>query len=85
MIWSLTKLELLISYRLSVWLPIGPENGLSCHRRHNAYIWILDATVWRWLLGLSTTRVAGGLLEELKMLKRVIFRWLIFIYTLCDL
>jgi hypothetical protein len=71
--------------RMTVWLPIEPGNGLACHRRHSGYIWILDATVWRWLLGLSTTRVAGGLLKELKMLKHIIFRWLIFMYTLCDL
>jgi hypothetical protein len=67
MIWSLTRLELLTFYRLSVWLPTGPESGLIFFRRRSGRLWILDASVWRWLLGLSTTRVVGGFLKDYMM------------------
>jgi hypothetical protein len=45
----------------------------------------MDATVWRWVLGLSTTRMAGGFLEEYKILKRITYIIFadLFLYTHC--
>jgi hypothetical protein len=49
--------------------------------------YFLNATVWRWMHGLSTIRVVSGLLDAYmtpKSITFVLFRWLIFMYTLCD-
>jgi hypothetical protein len=51
-------------YRLFEWLRIGSTSGPIYSRRRSVHIWILDATVWRWSHGISTTRVVGGFLEE---------------------
>jgi hypothetical protein len=51
------------------------------------HLWILDAADWRRSLRISSTWVAGGFLNEFKMHKRatlLLFRWLIFVYTLSD-
>jgi hypothetical protein len=61
-------------------------NGHIYYRRHNMRIWILGATIWRWLHVLSIARMVGGILDDYRMLlvDLLIFRWLIFIYILCD-
>jgi ammonia channel protein AmtB len=68
---------------VTVWSTSGP----TFFRRRNRSIWILDASFYRRLLGLSTTRMVGDLLKEFKMLGHLIwicFLWLIFMYTICD-
>ena len=55
--------------------------------RRKERIWIPDVPLWRRSLGISTTGVAGGLLNAYHMHRRyvlLIFRWLIFVYTLSD-
>ena len=63
------------------------HSGLSCYRRRNERLWISDAPLWRRSLRISTTGVAGGLLNAYKMHMQyvlLIFCWLIFVYTISD-
>jgi hypothetical protein len=87
MILSLRKKELLIFYRLSIWLLIGSMSGRSCFRRRNMRKWILGVPVWRWVHEISSIKMVGSFLDDYKMHRRlvlILFRWLIFMYILCD-
>jgi hypothetical protein len=53
-----------IFYRLSTRLRTGSMHGLSFSRRGSGSLWILDAADWRRSHGLSTVRLAGGMLIE---------------------
>lgn len=55
--------EFHIFCRLFSELPIGSDCGLSCFLRVCGNLWILDATDWRWSLGISSARLAGGVLD----------------------
>lgn len=64
MILFLTRLELLIFCRLSSGPLTGSVCGLVFSLWTNGSLWILGATVWRRLLGISSAEVDGGPLVE---------------------
>jgi hypothetical protein len=66
----------LYSCRLSLRSPIGSIHGLIYNKRSRGRRWILGATVWRWSLGIYSTGVAGGRIEE------SLHRWILIIHNL---
>jgi hypothetical protein len=55
---------MLIFYRLYIRLRIGSMHVLFLSWRGSGSLWILNAAVSRWLHGLFTARLAGGMLIE---------------------
>jgi hypothetical protein len=64
MIASLTKQNFHHFCRLFQWLPIGSICGPICAQRRSALLWILGATDWQRLHGISTASTVGVLIED---------------------
>jgi hypothetical protein len=72
---------------VSVWYHTGSTTGLSYCRRRNESLCMLDAADWKRWHRLFTARLVGDLLNDFKMHKcaTILFRWLVYVYTLYDL
>jgi hypothetical protein len=66
---------------------LDPQVVLSSPGGAASGLWILRAAVCSRFIGLPTTRVIGGFLDDYMMHRQLVFlffRWLIFMYTLSD-
>jgi hypothetical protein len=80
-IWSVNFFQVIIL--ATHWIHLG----LSCSRKINGSVWLLDATGCRWLLRISTTWLVGGILVDYiigSYFMPHLFRWLIP-YMICTI